>query len=110
MRARRRKFPRLCHQTDRKYQAATRIGDATPMFQGSSSAMRLMGWSAIRPTTSRKSNSFRIEAVELGGFDKRIGYGSALSAGIGSGEQIAVPPRPAASRYAYCHHRHSASR
>ena len=46
---------------------------------------------------------FRIEAVELGGFDKRLGYGTAPSAGIGSGEQIVLPPRPAASCYAYCH-------
>ena len=33
---------------------------------------------------------FRIEAVELGGFDKRIGYGSALSAGIGSATMVRV--------------------
>jgi hypothetical protein len=34
---------------------------------------------------------FRAEAIELGGFDKRIDYGSALAAGIGAGEQIILP-------------------
>ena len=37
--------------------------------------------------------AFRIEAVELGGFDKCIGYGSALSAGVGfrRAEQLSCP-------------------
>ena len=35
--------PEAYHQTDGKNQAATRIGDATPMFQGSSSIRRMLG-------------------------------------------------------------------
>ena len=33
---------------------------------------------------------FRIEAVELGGFDERVSRGGALAAGIGAGEQIVL--------------------
>jgi hypothetical protein len=47
------------------------------MFQGSSSAMRLMGWSAMRPNRGR--------------FDERVGCGGALAADVGCGEQIVLP-------------------
>jgi hypothetical protein len=33
---------------------------------------------------------FRIEAVELGGFNERVSRGGALAAGIGAGEQIVL--------------------
>ena len=74
MRARHRKFPTLYHQTDCKNQAATRIGDATPMFQGTvGDAVNGM----VGDTADHFAQiGFRIEAIELGGFDKRMGYGS----------------------------------
>jgi hypothetical protein len=50
-RARARKFLRLCRRTDGRDQATTRIGEAKPMFQGKSSAIRR--WPAMRPLVGR---------------------------------------------------------
>jgi hypothetical protein len=36
------------------YQAAARAGEPVATFQGRSSAMRLIGWPAMRPSTSRR--------------------------------------------------------
>ena len=45
---------------------------------------------------------FRVDAVELGGFDERVHGGSSFAAAIGAGEEIIFPADGDAAQYSAC--------